>query len=212
MKKKLSLFAKSVHPAHSRQLSERLLSQTFSFYISFVAIGLFLMLAIFVSLNLDRPFNIENLQIENSTVLVDRPLVTINSHLNESSSFIAFSNDKISYNKFIFFGRTEKNYVNELSLLLLPGIVLLIGLISLSFGILLALFSSFIAYLFARKHNTSFRDLLVINLHYQSPALFFFFILFPFWNFSFLVLLLYLFNFIIGVFLLTTKKFKSIEL
>ena len=212
MKKHLSLFGKSIHPIKSRVLGERLLTKTISFYISYVIIGLFLMLGIFVVLNWNKPFDIGEISTNESIILVERPLVSLDDQLNETTSFIAFSNEEISYKKFIFFGRTQKTYTNELTLLLLPGIVLLIGVISLFLGIILALLSCILAYTFVKKNDVSFRDLMVINLHYQAPALLFFFILFPFWNSAFFIFLLYLFNFVVGVVLLSTKKFKTIDL
>ncbi|MCA9477985.1 MAG: hypothetical protein KC535_02460, partial [Nanoarchaeota archaeon] len=166
MKKKLSLLVKSLHPAHSRQLSERLLGQTISFYFTFVIVGLLLMLGIFMGLNWNKPFDINQLDASKTITLVDRPKVTLGPALNESESFLAFTPQEVGYDRFIFFGRTSSIYKNELTLLLLPGIVLLIGAISLGFSIILALLSSAIAFASTRKHKTSFRDLLVINFHY----------------------------------------------
>lgn len=211
MKRKLLLTLKTLYPAHSRQLSERMLGNTLSFYFSFIAIGLFIMMAIFMGMNWNKPFDIAQLSTNDSIVLVDRPLVSIDDQLNETRSFIAFSNTDISYKKFIFFGRTTTPYFNELTLLLIPGIVLLIGTISVALSLIIALFSTSFAYVATKKGKTHFRDILVINLHYQAPVLLLFFILYPFWNYAFLVILLYLFNFVFGVALLSTKKFKSID-
>ncbi len=211
MKKKLLLLLKSLHPAHSRQLSERFLGHSFSFYFMFVGIGLLIMMAIFIGLNWNKPFDIAELSTNDTIVLVERPLVSLDNQLNETKSFLAFSNTDVSYNKFIFFGKKTKPYVNELTLLLIPGIALLIGSITVIFGLLIALLSSVVGYFSLRKHKTSLRDIMVINLHYQAPVLMIFFILYPFWNYAFLILLLYLFNFVFGILLLSSKKFKSID-
>lgn len=214
MKKKLLLLFKSLHPIHSRQLSERLLGQTFSFYATFVFIGLIVMLGIFIGLNWNKSFDISDISTNDSVILVDRPMVTLDQQFNETRSFLSFSNQEVTFNKFIFFGKTTQTYTNELTLLLLPGIVLLIGVISVVLSMVLALLSSFIAYVLSRKRKQkiTFRDLLVINFHYQAPVLMIFFILYPFWNWAFLILILYLFNYIFGVVLLSNKKFKTLDL
>lgn len=214
MKKKLSFIVKSLHPIHSRQLSERLIGPSLLFYFSFVLVGLFLMLGIFIGLNWDETFSLSELSTENQIVLVERPLVTIDPLINESESFLAFSSQEFYYPQFVFFGQKTTDYTNQLTLLILPGIVLIIGIISVFFSLLIALISSLFAYVLSRKkkNELSFRDLFVINIHYQAPVLLLFFVLYPFWNAAFLIVLLYLFNYCFGVLLLSNKKFKTIDL
>ncbi len=165
-------------------------------------------------------------QTNQPITVLERQGIYIDSNASKRGDAMILMGDGVIYRQKLFlFGEKAVSYDSVLNVqenpagfakffrwltyLILPGFVMLIGLLLLTISQALAVFSAFITRLI-RKGNT-FRDYYVVSLHAQLMPLLIFLWSIPFINFWWLSLLLYFVIYVLAVMLLSGYKFKSLS-
>lgn len=217
---------------------EKQMKQVFELYFSVLFIAIILSFLIFIPVlklqtqgithlidNFDRLNITIDVETNNPVTLVASPEVVVDTNAtSRDGSRLLISDDKIYYKK--LFRDESKDRISSIDLLshkdklaewfflivliVLPGYVLGMGLLSLIVTLVLVLVFSLIAKTLFKKREFTFRDCFIAAVHASIPGLFLFLILLPFHNYWWVVILLFFLIYTLALLLMKGYKFESV--